>query len=87
LWAPARRGRQGTSPLYAAVGYAALTLAFGMLVEHAGARGVVLMHAFFGIAAVLAWLAADAARLRSRRRKLAADLEREVLAKAEPGSG
>jgi hypothetical protein len=87
LWAPARRGRQGTSPLYAAVGYAALTLAFGMLVEHAGARGVVLMHAFFGIAAVLAWLAADAARLRSRRRKLAADLEQEVLAKAEPGSG
>lgn len=72
LWAPERRGRQGTSPLYAAVGYALLTLAFGVLVEQAGARGLVLMHAFFGIAAVLAWLAADAARLWSRRRKQAA---------------
>jgi hypothetical protein len=86
LWAPARRGRQGTSPLYAAVGYAALTLAFGVLVDHAGARGVVLMHAFFGIAAVLAWLAADAARLWSRRGKPAADVEQQVLAKAGPGS-
>lgn len=72
LWAPERRGRQGTSPLVAAVGYAVLTLAFGVLVEQAGARGLVLMHAFFGIAAVLAWLAADAARLWSRRRKQAA---------------
>jgi hypothetical protein len=62
LWAPERRGRQGTSPLYAAVGYALLTLAFGVLVDQAGARGVVLMHAFFGIAAVLALLAAHAAR-------------------------
>jgi len=68
LWAPERRGRQGTSPLYAAVGYAALTLAFGALVDRAGARGVILMHAFFGVAAALAWLAADAARLWSRRR-------------------
>jgi hypothetical protein len=67
LWAPERRGRQGTSPLYAAVGYAVLTLAFGVLVDAAGARGVVLMHAFFGVGAVLAWLAADAARLWSRR--------------------
>lgn len=73
LWAPARRGRQGASPLYAAVGYAALTLAFGVLVDHAGARGVAVMHALFGIAALLAWLAADAARLWSRRRKPAAD--------------
>jgi len=87
LWAPERRGRQGTSPLYAAAGYAVLTLAFGVLVDHAGARGVVLMHAFFGIAAVLAWLGADAARLWSRRRKLAADVEHEVLAKVEPGNG
>jgi hypothetical protein len=67
LWAPERRGRQGTSPLYAAVGYALLTLAFGVLVDEAGARGVVLMHAFFGIVAVLAWLIADAARLWSRK--------------------
>jgi hypothetical protein len=86
LWAPARRGQQGTSPLYAAVGYAVLTLAFGALVDAAGARGVVLMHAFFGIAAVLAWLAADAARLWSSRRKPAAHVEHEVLAKAEPES-
>jgi hypothetical protein len=71
LWAPARRGRQGTSPLYAAAGYAVLTLAFGVLVDHAGARGVVLMHAFFGVAAALAWLVADAARLWSRRRNVA----------------
>jgi len=71
LWAPARRGRQGTSPLYAAAGYAVLTLAFGVLVDHAGARGVVLMHAFFGVAAALAWVVADAARLWSRRRNLA----------------
>jgi hypothetical protein len=68
LWAPERRGRQGASPLVAAVGYAALTLAFGVLVDHAGARGVLLMHAFFGVAAALAWLAADVARLWSRRR-------------------
>jgi len=87
LWAPARRGRQGASPLYAGVGYAVLTLAFGVLVDHAGARGVVLMHAFFGIAAALAWLVADAARLWFRRRNLAAQSEREVLARAEPGSG
>lgn len=71
LWAPARRGQQGASPLYAAVGYAVLTLGFGVLVDHAGARGVVLMHAFFGVAAALAWLAADATRLWLRSRKLA----------------
>jgi hypothetical protein len=68
LWSPERRGRQGASPLYAAVGYAALTLAFGVLVDRAGARGVLLMHACFGVAAALAWLVADAARLWSRRR-------------------
>jgi hypothetical protein len=67
LWAPERRGRRGTSPLYAAAGYALLTLAFGVLVDEAGARGVVLMHAFFGIVAVLAWLIADAARRWSRK--------------------
>jgi hypothetical protein len=87
LWAPARRGQQGTSPFYAAVGYAVLTLAFGALIDHAGARGIVLMHAFLGVAAALAWLAADAARLWSRRRKLAVEGEHEVLARAEPGNG
>lgn len=87
LWAPERRGRQGTSPLHAAVGYALLTLAFGVLVDQAGARGVVLMHAFFGIAAALAWLIADAARLWSRRRKLTAQGEHDVLVRVEPGNG
>jgi len=73
LWAPERRGRQGASPLYAAVGYAVLTLAFGVLVDQTGARGVVLMHAFLGVAAALAWLFADAARLWSRRAKARGD--------------
>jgi len=68
LWAPQRRGRQGASPLVASIGYAVLTLAFGLLVEHAGARGVVLMHAFLGFIAALAWLLADAARRWSVRR-------------------
>jgi hypothetical protein len=67
LWAPQRRGRQGASPLLASLGYAALTIAFGVLVEHAGARGVILMHATLGFTAALAWLFADAARLFSRR--------------------
>jgi hypothetical protein len=56
LWAPARRGMQGTSPLRAAVGYAALTLAFGWGVEQAGARGVASAHITLGIGAVLAGL-------------------------------
>lgn len=85
LWAPERRGRQGTSPLYAAVGYAALTLAFGVLVDRAGARGVILMHAFFGVAAALAWLAADAARLWSRRRNpLSAGVHAAPAKRARP---
>jgi len=87
LWAPERRGRQRASPLYAAVGYALLTLGFGVLVDQAGARGVVLMHAFFGIAAALAWLIADAARLWSRRRKPAAEGEHDVLSRVGPGTG
>lgn len=73
LWAPERRGRQGTSPLSAAAGYAVLTLAFGVLVDQTGARGVVLMHASFGVAAAVAWLVADAARLWSRRAKARGD--------------
>ena len=38
LWAPARRGQQGTSPLRAAVGYAVLTLLFGLVVDRYGAH-------------------------------------------------
>ena len=62
LWAPDRRSRQGTSPLRAAIGYAALTLAFGAVVEHFGAAGVVATHAALGLAAALAWLVGASAR-------------------------
>ena len=56
LWAPARRGQQGTSPLRAAAGYALLTLAVGVVVELFGARGLHGVHALLGLAAALAWL-------------------------------
>ena len=56
LWAPARRGQRGTSPLLAAAGYAALTLAFGWVVEQQGARGVAVVHIALGLGAVLAAL-------------------------------
>jgi hypothetical protein len=56
LWAPARRGQQGTSPLRAAAGYALLTLAFGLVVERFGARGVTATHALLGLVAAAAWL-------------------------------
>jgi hypothetical protein len=56
LWAPARRGRQGTSPLRAAAGYALLTLAFGVVVERFGAAGVAATHAALGAAALAAWI-------------------------------
>ena len=55
LWAPARRGRAGASPLRAAAGYALLTLAFGFVVGHAGAAGVAATHAALALAAVAAW--------------------------------
>jgi hypothetical protein len=48
LWAPARRGQQGTSPLRAAAGYAVLTLLFGFVVEQYGAHGVAAVHALLG---------------------------------------
>ena len=57
LWAPARRGRQGASPLRAAAGYAALTLVFGLVVQQAGADGLVAVQAALGLAAVMAWVA------------------------------
>jgi hypothetical protein len=56
LWAPARRGQQGTSPLRAAAGYAVLTLLFGFVVEQFGAHGVAAVHAVLGLAAAAAWL-------------------------------
>jgi hypothetical protein len=60
LWAPARRGQQGASPLRAAAGYAALTLAFGVLIEQVGPRSVVDVHAALGLVAALAWLVSSA---------------------------
>lgn len=66
LWAPARRSRQGASPLRAAAGYASLTLVFGLVVEQFGARGVAAMHVALGLAAVLAWLFVPAAAAASR---------------------
>ena len=70
LWAPARRGAQGVSPLYAAAGYAVLTLAFGLVVEHFGARGVAATHLALAGVAMRAWLLHAA--LGSRARELGA---------------
>jgi hypothetical protein len=62
LWAPARRGQQGTSPLRAAGGYALLTAAFGVVVERFGVTGVVAVHAALGIGALAAWMFTASAR-------------------------
>ncbi|MGE5336620.1 MAG: hypothetical protein ACM3PU_02265 [Gemmatimonadota bacterium] len=86
LWAPTRRGRQGTSPLRAALGYAALTLAFGFIVEHAGARGVTVVHAALGLAAALAWLFALGAGSRLRAAP-AGGLAARSYSAERPGSG
>jgi hypothetical protein len=64
LWAPARRGSAGSSPLRAAVGYAVVTAAFGWLVESSGAGGVAAAHGALGAAAMAAWLFAALRRLR-----------------------
>jgi hypothetical protein len=60
LWAPARRGQQGASPLRAAAGYALLTLLFGVVVQAFGAHGVAAVHAALGIVAAGAWLITSA---------------------------
>jgi hypothetical protein len=62
LWSPDRRSRQGASPLHAALGYAALTLAFGVVVERFGMQGVAATHVALGAAAAAAWLISTAAR-------------------------
>jgi hypothetical protein len=64
LWAPDRRGRAGASPLRAAVGYAALTLAFGVVIARYGAAGVGGAQAALGLAAAAAWLAGAVAEVR-----------------------
>ncbi|HSV58121.1 MAG TPA: hypothetical protein VLJ19_04415 [Variovorax sp.] len=55
LWSPERRSRQGTSPLGAAIGYAALTLAVGLAVHALGPLGLALAQGALGLIAVLAW--------------------------------
>lgn len=55
LWSPERRSRQGTSPLRAAAGYAALTALVGWGVEQQGPAAIVLTHTGLGLAAALAW--------------------------------
>lgn len=55
LWSPNRRSRQGTSPLRAALGYAGLTLAVGVAVDHQGPAGLAFTQATLGLAAILAW--------------------------------
>ena len=56
LWSPDRRSRQGTSPLRAAIGYAALTLGVGVAVEQLGPTGLAMTHAALGLTALLAWI-------------------------------
>lgn len=56
LWAPDRRSKAGASPLRAALGYALLTLAFGVVIDQFGATGLGLVHAALGLAASVAWL-------------------------------
>ena len=67
LWSQARRSQQNSSPLRAAAGYAVLTLAFGLVVEHMGARGVAEVHAALGAVALLAWLYRASVSAWSRR--------------------
>lgn len=66
LWAPARRGQQGASPVRAAAGYALLTLAFGIVVDGFGAGGVTAVHTALGLVAAMAWLFAAATKYWSR---------------------
>jgi hypothetical protein len=66
LWAPARRGQQGASPLRAAAGYAVLTLAYGLVVQQAGSHGVAAVHVALGLGAASAWLCRAIARAWSR---------------------
>jgi hypothetical protein len=55
LWSPDRRSRQGTSPLRAAMGYAALTMVVGVAVEQHGPAGLAITQAALGLAAAAAW--------------------------------
>jgi hypothetical protein len=54
LWAPQRRARRGSSPLRAAIGYALLTMVFGIVAERLGAFGIAAAHVALALAAVAA---------------------------------
>lgn len=56
LWAPDRRSRAGASPWHAALGYALLTLAVGLVVARFGVQGVAGVHVALGLAAGAAGL-------------------------------
>lgn len=56
LWGPTRRAQQNASPWRASVGYAGLTLLFGIAVNNLGASGVTLVHLLIGLMALIAWL-------------------------------
>lgn len=75
LWAPARRGRQGATPLSAAAGYALLTLGFGLVVDQWGVSGVAAVHVALGLGAGMACLLALVASGWSREPTDRADLE------------
>ena len=64
LWSPGRRSQAGTSPWRAALVYAVLTVAFGVVVQQLGAAGVAGAHAVLGVAACLAWLVGTLVRPR-----------------------
>lgn len=86
LWAPARRGEQGASPLRAAVGYALITLAFGALVQWRGAEGLLWAHAALGAAALLALLLAGMLAGRPIRPAAAVTTPSEVTPTARQGT-
>lgn len=57
LWSPERRGAAGASPVVAALGYAALTAAIGVVIDRAGVSGITGVHAALGALAAAVWLA------------------------------
>lgn len=60
LWAPQRRARQDASPARAAIGYALLTIAFGIVADRLGAFGVAAVHVALASAGVGAFVIACA---------------------------
>ena len=56
LWAPARRGQTRRIAAARRRRLCGVTLAFGLVVEHFGVRGVAAMHVALGLGAIAAWL-------------------------------